>query len=58
MKTDFKPGDKIEYCGIQATVVTNYGESGVVDVPGEGMMTWRWSSHGAEVTRLVEPTKS
>jgi len=53
MKTDFKPGDKVEFCGIKAKVVSNYGSSGIVEVSGEGRMTWRWIFEGAKV-KLVK----
>ena len=49
MKTDFKPGDNVEFCGITAKVVSNFGDSGIVEVPGEGQMTWRWVFEGEPV---------
>jgi hypothetical protein len=56
MKTNFKPGDRVEFCGIKAKVVSNHGESGIVEVPGEGQMTWRWIFEGTPVT-LVKKRK-
>lgn len=51
--SNFKPGDKVEFCGIEAVVVANYGSSGVVDIPGEGRCAWYWMFQG-EPVRLVE----
>jgi hypothetical protein len=45
----FKPGDEVEYCGERAVVVENYGECGIVEIPGEGCMTWRWKFDGESV---------
>jgi len=53
MKPDFKPGDKVEFCGIRAKVVSNHGDSGIVEVSGEGRMTWRWVFEG-EPVKLVK----
>jgi len=53
MVRDFKRGDTVEFCGIRATVVENYGRSGIVEVPGEGRMVWWWHFGGTDVT-LVE----
>jgi len=49
MKTNFKPGDKVEFCGIKAKVIANYGDSGIVEISGEGRMTWRWVFEGEAV---------
>lgn len=53
MRTDFKPGDKVEFCGERAVVVANYGSSGLVEIPGEGRCHWYWEFQG-EPVRLVE----
>lgn len=52
MSSDFKPGDTVEYCGEQATVLANYGTSGTVEIPGEGRMSWYWVFDG-EPVRLI-----
>lgn len=49
---DFKPGDKVEFCGIEGTVVENYGSSGLVDVPGDGRVAWYWVFQGTPVRRI------
>ena len=49
MKTNFKPGDKVEFCDIAATVITNHGDRGIVEISGEGRMTWRWVFEGEAV---------
>lgn len=49
MKTDFKPGDRVEFCGIEAIVVANYGRSGIVEIPGEGRCAWHWVFQGEPV---------
>jgi hypothetical protein len=55
MKTDFKPGDRVEFCGIQAVVIANHGSTGTVEIPGEGRMSWYWEFDGAQVTLVEEP---
>ena len=49
---DRKPlpaGTVIEFCGEKAVVAVDYGgNSLVVEVPGEGRMTWYWKFDGAE----------
>lgn len=52
MNADFKPGDVVEYCGEQATVIANYGTSGTVEITGQGRMSWYWSFDG-EPVKLV-----
>lgn len=49
MKADFKPGDRVEFCGIEAIVVANHGSSGTVEVPGEGRVSWYWEFDGEPV---------
>lgn len=46
----FRAGDVVEYCGEQATVIANYGTSGVVEIEGQGRMSWYWKFDGADVT--------
>ena len=53
MTTNFKPGDRVEYCGEEAIVIANYGSSGTVEIPGEGRMSWYWFFDG-EPVRLKE----
>jgi hypothetical protein len=50
---NFKPGDRVEYCGIEAVVIANHGSTGTVEIPGEGRMTWYWVFQG-EPVRLKE----
>jgi hypothetical protein len=49
MTTNFKPGDRVEYCGEEAIVIANHGSSGTVEIPGEGRMTWYWMFDGEAV---------
>lgn len=49
----FKAGDKVMFCGETATVVSNFGSSGVVEIPGEGRMTWYWEFQGERVMPVV-----
>jgi hypothetical protein len=49
MKTDFKPGDQVVFCDIEAVVIANHGSTGVVEIPGEGRMTWYWVFQGEPV---------
>jgi len=56
-KTNFKPGDKVEFCGIKAKVIANHGSSGIVEVPGEGQMTWHWVFDGTPVTLVKSRAK-
>jgi hypothetical protein len=48
--TPFKPGDRVEFCGIEAVVIANHGSMGTVEIPGEGRMTWYWIFQGEAVT--------
>jgi len=51
MKTpNFKPGDRVEFCGIEAVVIANHGSMGTVEIPGEGRMRWYWVFQGEPVT--------
>jgi hypothetical protein len=52
----FKPGDRVSYCGEEAVVVENYGDSGLVEIPGGGCMRWYWRFEGKAV-KLVERAK-
>lgn len=49
---DFKPGDRVEFCGEEAVVVDNYGDSGTVEIPGQGRMKWYWVFQGTPVRRV------
>jgi hypothetical protein len=53
--SNFKPGDRVDFCGIEAIVIANFGSSGTVEIPGEGRMSWYWEFDG-EPVRLVEET--
>jgi hypothetical protein len=46
----FKPGDRVLYCGEEATVIENYGRSGTVEISGQGRMNWYWEFQGESVT--------
>lgn len=49
---DFKPRDKVEFCGDHATVISNLGSGGYVDL-GEGQHCyWYWIFEGTPVTRV------
>ena len=50
MNTNFKPGDRVEFCGEEAVVVMNYGSQGVVEIPGTGKCVWHWMFQGTPVT--------
>ena len=50
MKTDFKPGDIVEFCGEQAEVIENWGESGLVCLADGEMVKWKWDFEGTPVT--------
>lgn len=52
MSYDFRPGDTVEYCGEEATVVTNHGSCGTVEIKGQGRMSWYWDFQG-ELVNLV-----
>ena len=45
----FEPGDRVSFCGEEATVVMNFGTQGVVEIPGEGKCTWYWTFQGERV---------
>jgi hypothetical protein len=49
----FKPGDKVTFCGETAIVVSNYGDSGTVEIPGQGRMNWYWKFQGERVVPVV-----
>ena len=53
MTQDFKPGDRVSFCGEEAVVVENYGTQGIVEIPGEGRCKWYWVFQG-EPVRLVK----
>ena len=48
----FAAGERVQYCGYTATVVADHGSSGIVDVDGEGRMTWHWKAYGDFVGRI------
>lgn len=48
--TEFKPGDTVEFCGDQATVVENHGTEGVVEFQDKCRVTWQWTFDGVPVT--------
>lgn len=45
----FQPGDKVVFCGERATVIANYGDSGTVEIEGQGRMNWYWKFQGERV---------
>src|SRR5271163_113100 len=49
----FAPGDRVSFCGEEATVITNHGDQGQVDLakgrkPTE-VCNWRWIFQGEPV---------
>ena len=48
----FEPGEVIEFCGDQYTVVSNYGDHGEVDTHGEGVVKFCWVFEDTECTRV------
>lgn len=57
MQADFQPGDVVEFCGDHATVIKNYGTSGLVDLGhGQGQCRWYWQFQDTPVT-LVRRAK-
>jgi len=53
LTANFKPGDRVSYCGEEAVVIANHGSSGIVEIPGEGRCKWYWVFQG-EPVRLVK----
>jgi hypothetical protein len=51
----FHPGEWVEFCGERAIVVKDYGHCGIVEIPGEGQMTWYWDFQGELVKRGTTP---
>lgn len=51
----FKSGDRVSFCGEEATVVSNYGDSGTVEIDGQGRMNWYWKFQGERVMPVVTP---
>lgn len=49
---EFKPGDRVSYCGDEATVVANWGGEGTVRDDAGNQMRWYWMFQG-EPVRLV-----
>ena len=50
MKTqDFKPGDRVSFCGEEATVVENWGTDGYVEDDAGNRMRWYWEFQGEPV---------
>lgn len=45
----FEPGDRVSFCGEEATVVTNYGDEGMVDLGGGQKCRWYWMFQGERV---------
>jgi hypothetical protein len=61
MKTDFQPGDRVGFCGEEATVFTNWGDHGTVDLGDDQTCRWYWIYGGTSVTlvqRAGEPQVS
>lgn len=52
MDADFKPGERVQFCGEEAIVLANYGTSGDVQILGEGRCHWYWKFQGEAVTRV------
>jgi len=50
----FKPGDRVSFCGEEATVVSNWGISGTVKDNTGTQMHWYWEFQGEPVV-LVRP---
>jgi|SRR5271157_5906860 len=48
----FKPGDIVEFCGEEAVVEANFGDSGRVLLPGQGTCNWYWNFQGTPVRRV------
>jgi hypothetical protein len=45
----FQPGDKVSFCGDEATVVANHGSYGIVDMGGGEKYKWYWEFQGEPV---------
>lgn len=45
----FKPGDRVMFCGEEATVKTNHGRDGMVDLGGGQLCRWYWQFQGEPV---------
>lgn len=48
----FEVGELVEFAGIEATVVSNEGTTGWVDVPGDGRVKWYWNFDGTPTRRV------
>jgi hypothetical protein len=48
----FEVGELVEFAGIEGTVVSNDGDSGVVDIPGDGRVKWYWNFDGTSTRRV------
>lgn len=53
-KPVFQPGDRVSFCGEEATVIENHGDGGIVEVKGEGRMNWLWRFQGEHVMPVRE----
>lgn len=53
----FKPGDRVSFCGEEATVVSNYGSEGMVDLGGGQLCRWYWVFQGERVTPVKGVTQ-
>jgi hypothetical protein len=45
----FKKGDVVSFCGEEAVVDENFGDSGTVIIGGEGKCRWYWMFQGERV---------
>jgi hypothetical protein len=45
----FKSGDRVSFCGEEATVMENHGSQGVVDLGGGQFCRWYWEFQGEPV---------
>lgn len=50
---NFHPGDRVSYCGEEASVVTNDGNGGWVELTDVVRVYWRWN-FGGEMVQLVK----
>lgn len=50
----FKPGDRVSYCDEEATVVENYGNSGLVRFDDNTTCAWYWRFQGEAVILVKE----
>lgn len=49
----FKPGDRVSFCGEEATVVQNFGSDGTVDLGGGQTCRWYWQFQDERVMPVV-----